>query len=125
KRGGARYRPWRDRVASLSPVARIMISSLLDRVFRRESGRVLAGLIRFTGDFDLAEDALQDAVARALSVWPRDGLPDNPGAWLATAARRRALDLVRRRKVRAAGDLPEIPSPFEDSDDGPVAVSGV
>jgi RNA polymerase sigma-70 factor (ECF subfamily) len=102
-----------------------MIATILDRVFRREGGRVLAGVIRFTGDFDLAEDALQDAFARALVAWPRDGLPDNPGAWLATAARRRALDLVRRRKTRAAADLPEVPAPHDDADDGPVAVSGV
>ena len=68
-----------------------MITAILDQVFRREGGRVLAGLIRFTGDFDLAEDALQDAFARALVAWPRDGLPDNPGAWLTTAARRRAI----------------------------------
>ncbi len=102
-----------------------MIATILDGVFRRESGRVLAGLIRFTGDFELAEDALQDAFTRALAAWPRDGLPDNPGAWLSTAARLRALDLIRRRKTRAAGELPEISSQPEDTDDGPVAVSGV
>jgi len=104
-----------------------MIASILDQVFRRESGRVLAGLIRFTGDFDLAEDALQDAFARALVAWPRDGLPANPGAWLATAARRRAVDLVRRRRTRVAGEITEVSAPQADdeADSGPATVSGV
>jgi RNA polymerase sigma-70 factor (ECF subfamily) len=102
-----------------------MISSILEQVFRREAGRVLAGLIRFTGDFDLAEDALQDAFARALVAWSRDGLPDNPGAWLATAARRRALDLIRRRNTRAAGELIDLSELLEEADAGPVAISGV
>src|SRR5687767_14552748 len=104
-----------------------MISAILDQVFRREGGRVLAGLIRFTGDFDLAEDALQDAFARALVAWPRDGLPQNPGAWLSTAARRRAVDLVRRRKTRAVAALPDLSAPADDGDaeTGPVATSGV
>lgn len=104
-----------------------MITAILDQVFRREGGRVLAGLIRFTGDFDLAEDALQDAFARALIAWPRDGLPQNLGAWLSTAARRRAVDLVRRRKSRAAAALPDLSVPPDDGDAeaGPVATSGV
>ena len=63
-----------------------MIAAILEQVFRREGGRVLAGLIRFTGDFDLAEDALQDAITGALVAWPRDGLPNNPGAWLTSSA---------------------------------------
>jgi RNA polymerase sigma-70 factor (ECF subfamily) len=79
-----------------------MLAAILDEVFRRESGRVLAGLIRVLGDFDLAEDALQDAFAKALETWPRTGLPDNPAAWLTTAARHRALDLIRRRKSAPA-----------------------
>ena len=61
---------------------------------------MLATLIRTTGDFDLAEDAVQDAVVEALQAWPRTGVPDNPGAWLTTVARRRALDRVRRESVR-------------------------
>lgn len=95
-----------------------MIAAVLDQVFRRESGKVLAGLIRFAGDFDLAEDALQDAVARALVAWPRDGLPANPGAWLGTAARNRIVDLVRKR--RAAGtvaDLSAVPAPAHEPAD--------
>jgi RNA polymerase sigma-70 factor (ECF subfamily) len=98
-------------------------SHVLDQVFRRESGRVLATLIRQLGDFDLAEDAFQDAIARALERWPREGIPDKPAAWLTTVARRRSVDLVRRR--RPHGELPDLPSEELDMDEGPVAVSGI
>jgi len=63
---------------------------------------VLATLIRVTGDIDLAQDAVQDAVVRALERWPRDGVPDNPRAWLTVTAKRRAIDLLRREARRAA-----------------------
>jgi RNA polymerase sigma-70 factor (ECF subfamily) len=66
------------------------------RVFRDERAAVLATLIRYAGDFQLAEDAVQDAFASALQAWDRDGVPDNPGAWITVAARRRAIDLLRR-----------------------------
>jgi RNA polymerase sigma-70 factor, ECF subfamily len=66
------------------------------RAFRDERAAVLATLIRHVGDFQLAEDAVQDAFASALSSWPRDGVPANPGAWLTVAARRRAIDRLRR-----------------------------
>src|SRR5262249_37203327 len=101
-----------------------MLSRILDLVFRREGGRVLATLIRQLGDFDLAEDALQDAVARALERWPAEGIPDNPGAWLTTVARRRSLDLVRRRKRSAGGDAPEV-AVEPEAGGGPATVSGV
>jgi RNA polymerase sigma-70 factor, ECF subfamily len=68
----------------------------LARVFRQDAGSVLAVLIRQFRDFDLAEDALQDAAAEALLAWRRDGLPNNPAAWLVTTARRRAMDRMRR-----------------------------
>jgi RNA polymerase sigma-70 factor (ECF subfamily) len=72
----------------------------IEAVFKRESGAVLATLIRvFGGDFQRAEDALSDALVSALEHWKVDGLPDNPAAWLMTAARRRALDSVRRTKT--------------------------
>jgi RNA polymerase sigma-70 factor (ECF subfamily) len=71
----------------------------LDRLFRTESGPVVATLIRFLGDFQLAEDALQDAFAAALETWCRDGLPASPGAWLATTARRKALDRLRHLRI--------------------------
>jgi RNA polymerase sigma-70 factor (ECF subfamily) len=67
-------------------------------VFREHSGRVLATLIRQLGDFDRAEDALQDALARALETWPERGIPNNPAAWLIVTARNRAIDGLRRER---------------------------
>jgi RNA polymerase sigma-70 factor (ECF subfamily) len=71
-----------------------------EHLFRRESGQVLASLIRTLGDFDAAEDALQEAVVVALERWPADGIPDRPGAWLLTTARRKAIDRIRREAKR-------------------------
>jgi RNA polymerase sigma-70 factor (ECF subfamily) len=70
--------------------------------FRQEWGRVVATLIRMTGDWDLAEECAQDAFTAALARWPADGVPDRPGAWLTTTARNRALDKLRRKKNEAA-----------------------
>lgn len=69
-------------------------------MLRVEGGRLLATLIRLTGDIDLAEEAVQDALVVALERWPRDGMPDNPAAWITTTARRRALDRIRREAKR-------------------------
>jgi len=66
------------------------------RIFREQSGRSVAALIRVLGDIDLAEDAVQDAFAVALRRWPTDGLPPNPGGWITTTARNRAIDRLRR-----------------------------
>jgi RNA polymerase sigma-70 factor, ECF subfamily len=74
----------------------------VDAAFREEWGRVVATLIRTTGDWDLAEECAQDAFAMALQRWPSDGVPARPGAWLTTAARNRAIDVLRRRAVGAA-----------------------
>ncbi|GGU34731.1 RNA polymerase sigma factor [Lentzea flava] len=74
----------------------------LDQVFREEWGRVLAVLVGFLGDFDLAEEAAQEAFALAADRWPRDGVPANPRAWLITTARNRATDRIRRDRVRTA-----------------------
>ncbi len=71
-------------------------AAALSRAFREERAAVLATLIRYVGDFQLAEDALQDAFAAAVTAWPRDGTPGNPGAWLTVTARRRAIDRLRR-----------------------------
>jgi RNA polymerase sigma-70 factor, ECF subfamily len=68
----------------------------IGRIFREESGRSVAALIRVFGDIDVAEDAVQEAFAVALSKWPGDGLPPNPGGWIATTARNRAIDRLRR-----------------------------
>jgi RNA polymerase sigma-70 factor, ECF subfamily len=70
----------------------------VERVFREERAAILATLIRHVGDFQLAEEAVQDAFAAAVATWPRDGVPSNPGAWLTTAARRRAIDRLRRTR---------------------------
>jgi RNA polymerase sigma-70 factor, ECF subfamily len=75
-----------------------MLTLVIDSICRAEGARVLAGLIRRFGDFDLAEDAMQDAFTKALEVWPHQGLPTAPAAWLTTVARRRAVDLLRRRR---------------------------
>ncbi len=75
--------------------------SALDQVFRAESGQILATLIRDLRDFDLAEDALSDAMSSALQAWPSRGVPANPAAWLTTAARRKALDRMRRDRTLA------------------------
>ncbi len=71
-------------------------TAALERVFRDERASVLATLIRQVGDFQLAEDAVQDAFESALATWPRDGIPRSPGAWITVAARRRAIDRLRR-----------------------------
>ena len=83
-------------------------AAAVERVHREERGRVLATLIRLLGDFDLAEEALQDAFTLALETWPRDGLPENPRAWLVTAGRNRALDRLRRARLHAS-KLSELP----------------
>src|SRR5499433_2550339 len=74
-------------------------SDVLDRIFQAESRAVLATLIRLLGDFDLAEDALQDAFTAALERWPKDGVPASPGAWLTTTARRKAIDRLRHLRI--------------------------
>jgi RNA polymerase sigma-70 factor, ECF subfamily len=71
--------------------------ALVESVYRTESRRVLATLIRVLGDFDVAEDALQDAFAAAVEQWPREGVPANPRAWLVSTGRFKAIDSMRRR----------------------------
>ncbi|SHN42764.1 RNA polymerase sigma factor [Cryptosporangium aurantiacum] len=78
------------------------VTAIIDDAFRTEWGQIVATLIRVTGDWDLAEEAAQDAFAQALARWPEDGVPRRPGAWLTTAARNRALDRLRRDAVGAA-----------------------
>src|SRR5207253_10261465 len=70
----------------------------IEGIYRAESRRVFATLIRLLGDFDLAEEALHDAFRAALEQWPRAGVPGNPRAWLVSAGRFKAIDSVRRRK---------------------------
>ena len=89
------------------------------RVFREEWGRAVATLTRVLGDIQLAEDAVQDAFTTALERWPRDGAPANPGAWVITAARNRAIDRIRRDQVfaRKAELLARLQSLPADEDD--------
>jgi RNA polymerase sigma-70 factor (ECF subfamily) len=90
----------------------------LDRAFRDEWGRVLARLIGFLGDFDLAEEAAQEAFALAAERWPRDGTPASPAAWLVTTARNRAIDRIRRDRTLAAKTrLLDVPEAVEDDVD--------
>jgi RNA polymerase sigma-70 factor (ECF subfamily) len=93
----------------------------LERAFRDQWGRVLATLIGFLGDFDLAEEATQEAFAIAAERWPRAGVPSDPGAWLITTARNRAVDRIRRNRVLAEKTrLLEVPAVSEDPmDDEP------
>src|SRR5947199_2886833 len=69
----------------------------VDAVYRAESRRVFATLVRLLGDFDLAEEALHEAFISAMEQWPRDGVPANPRAWLISAGRFKAIDAMRRR----------------------------
>ena len=90
-----------------------MVASL-DQVFRDQWGRVLAALIGFLGDFDLAEEAAQDAFTIAAERWPQDGVPSSPGTWLVTTARNRAIDRIRRDRTLAAKTrLLRVPEPAE------------
>lgn len=75
-----------------------MLNQAIATLHRRDGGRILAGLIRRLGSFDVAEEALQDAYAAALECWPRDGVPDSPAAWITTVAQRRGLDVLRRNQ---------------------------
>jgi RNA polymerase sigma-70 factor, ECF subfamily len=81
------------------------LNRIVEDIARNEGRRILAGLIRLTGDFDRAEEALQEAFVKALGTWARAGVPANPGAWLNTVARRNAIDHLRRDQRR----LPVVP----------------
>jgi RNA polymerase sigma-70 factor (ECF subfamily) len=79
-------------------VTSTVTADVVDRLFREESGRAVATVVRLAGDFDLAEEVVQEAFVAALERWPRDGLPSNPGAWITAAARNRAIDRLRRAR---------------------------
>ena len=94
------------------------MAAVLDQAFRDEWGRVLANLIGYLGDFELAEEAAQEAFAAAAERWPRDGEPANPRAWLVTTARNRAIDRIRRDRTLAEKTrLLEAPEATEDEMD--------
>ena len=94
---------------------------VLDELFREEWGRTLAILARTLGDVELAEDAVQEAFAAALERWPRDGAPSNPGAWLLTTARNRAIDRIRREQnLRRKTELLAALEPAAEETDEPI-----
>src|SRR5256712_13546909 len=90
-------RSWVAKVVVMSERSPDQIRELLDSLYRVDSGRILATLIRLLGDFDLAEEAMHEAFAAALSLWPRSGVPGNPRPWLISTARFKAVDTLRRR----------------------------
>ena len=111
----------RGRGAADRPDVTSSASSAAEAVVRTEYSRILATLIRVTGDVDRAEDAVQDAIVRALDTWPRDGIPDQPRAWLTVAARRCAIDRIRREIARTGKEAEAMslaeddPTPLPDS----------
>src|SRR6516164_7286656 len=84
-------------MATESPNSTPSMREQIDAVYRAESRRVLATLIRILGDFELAEEAMHDAFASAIEQWPSKGVPDNPRAWLVKTGRFKAIDVIRRR----------------------------
>ena len=94
-----------------------------ERLYRAESRRILATLIRVLGDFDLAEEALQDAFTAAMEQWPRDGVPANPRAWLVSAGRFKAIDRLRRR-ARFDAALAELAARLDEHAPDPAAQDG-
>ena len=94
-----------------------MLNQAIATLHRRDGGRILAGLIRRLGSFDVAEEALQDAYAAALECWPRDGVPVSPAAWITTVAQRRGLDVLRRNQrlhTDSETILATLPAPVDD-----------
>src|SRR6187402_1903854 len=111
----------------MSECAIEQVRESLDSLYRAESGRILATLIRLLGDFDLAEDAVHDAFSAALERWPQDGVPANPRAWLVSTGRFKAIDTLRRRarfdasQDKIAGQLEGAPSDTGEGTDESVA----
>ena len=99
------------------------VRDMVDAVYRSDSRRVLATLIRLLGDFDLAEEALHDAFTAAVERWPRDGVPANPRAWLVSAGRFKAIDAMRRR-ARFDASLEEVARRFDVATSDPAAGDG-
>jgi RNA polymerase sigma-70 factor (ECF subfamily) len=122
----ARGQPAAARDVPIAATGPAGVEEAVAEAFRCEWGRVVASLVRLTGDWDLAEECAQDAFAIALERWPRDGVPERPGAWLTTVARNRAHDRARRTRLgeakeREAAALDEATSsgsgPFTENDD--------
>jgi RNA polymerase sigma-70 factor (ECF subfamily) len=106
------------------------IRSAVESVFRQESGRIVAGLIRVSGSFDRAEEAMQEAFASALASWPVKGIPDNPAAWIVTTAHRKLIDAVRKEHTRREKQdsltyAAEIAGPSSDAEFDPESDAGM
>ncbi len=121
-------RSWSTAELLAEPLPRVSDNDL-DRVFRDEAGRVLATLIRLVGDFESAEEALQDACAAAAEQWRRTGVPANPRAWLVDVGRNKSIDRLRRqiafrakhRDLEAEAAITRQIAPSDDEDDGGIA----
>src|SRR5690606_16613555 len=98
--GSRRSGPGASRPGSCDPVSHTRSRAAVEAVWRMESARIVGALARYTGDFPLAEDLAQEALAEALVSWAVDGIPDQPTNWLLTVGRRRAIDTFRRRANR-------------------------
>ena len=110
---GGRGRPLRP----MTQTTQHATKETIEQLFREEYGRVLSILIGILGDFELAEDALQETLIAALERWPRDGAPDNPAGWMVTVARRRAIDDIRRRQnLSAKTELLQRETPLANHD---------
>src|SRR5436190_12001463 len=96
------------------------VRKVVDSVYRSESRRVFATLIRLLGDFDLAEEAMHDAFTSAMEQWPRDGIPANPRTWLVSAGRFKAIDAMRRR-ARFDASLSELAERLSAQSEDPAA----
>ena len=95
------------------------VKAAAESVFRQQSGRITATLIRISGSFDQAEEALQEAFAAALKRWPDSGIPDNPAAWITTTAHRKLIDSARRDRTRREKQEPlryETPTSYQPDD---------
>lgn len=100
------------------------VKATIAKAFREDWGRVVATLIRMTGDWDLAEECAQEAFASALEHWPTDGLPRNPGAWLTTTARNRALNRIKRAAIET-DKLKELGAMTPVAEDAPESAEGM
>ena len=121
--GHRRGAPVPVRARGLTGLVPAVDTSEIERVFRSESGRAVATLVRFFGDIDLAEEAVQDAFVVALQRWPDEGLPPSPAGWIITTARRRGIDQIRRESTRddRQAQAMQLNEPDEPRDLGPVA----
>src|SRR5512145_3266621 len=104
-----------DASSTAGPQALAAVRSKLEELYRSESRRVFATLVRLLGDFDLAEEGLRDAFRAALEQWPEQGMPTNPRAWLVSTGRFKAVDALRRRaRFDFVEDLDDRPDPASE-----------